>query len=99
MRAADKHWRRVGNAVNAKGTSIYFASPSCRSLSPDIVSHIMRFCFERGVPYVDSRGLRIGRSVCVPGREELGGEMDLMMLITLFWSNERLVIMIQCNHP
>lgn len=27
------------------------------------------------------------------------GGMDLTMLITLFWSNERLVIMIQCNHP
>lgn len=34
----------------------------------------------------------------VLGREEWGG-MDLTMLITLFWSNERLVIMIQCNHP
>lgn len=27
------------------------------------------------------------------------GKTDLTMLITLFWSNERLVIMIQCNHP
>lgn len=31
--------------------------------------------------------------------EIVWGEMDLTMLITLFWSNERLVIMIQCNHP
>lgn len=55
----------------------------------------------RGVPYVDGGGLGVGGSVCVLGREELGegGEMDLTMLITLFWSNERLVIMIQCNHP
>lgn len=34
----------------------------------------------------------------VLGREEWGGT-DPTMLITLFWSNERLVIMIQCNHP
>lgn len=33
------------------------------------------------------------------GGRNCGVEMDLTMLITLFWSNERLVIMIQCNHP
>jgi len=41
-----------------------------------------------------------GLCVSVLGREEWGGGgMDLTMLITLFWSNECLVIMIQCNHP
>lgn len=52
------------------------------------------------MPSVDGRGLGVGGSVCILGREKLCvGEMDLTMLITLFWSNERLVIMIQCNHP
>lgn len=69
---ADKHWQRVGSALNAKGTSIHSACPSRRSLFQDIVSHIMRFCAGEGCALVDGRDLGLRGSTYVLGRE---GEM------------------------
>lgn len=84
----------------AKGMSIHFTSPSCRSLFLNIVSHIMRFCAGEGCALCGWQGPGGWRECMHTGEGEIvWGEMDLTMLITLFWSNERLVIMIQCNHP
>lgn len=69
--AADKHWQRVGNAVNAKGTSIHFTSPSHRSFSWTLC-HIWDFCVGEGCALCGWQGPGGWRERICTGEGEIG---------------------------